>query len=250
MYNIKDDPATVKPTPDHINTFLDKLNLPTLSTEQVSTFNEPFSQTEICKVIDSLPCNKAPGPDGLPGEYYKQHKKILAPYFCNLFNDAASISSFPADMINALIITLPKPGKNPSKPHTFRPIALLNINLKVYVKIIAFRLMDILPGLVHRDQTGFVSGRQTSDATRRLINIIHFAERTRTPSLLLSLDTEKALNKIHWAYLRAVLLKVGFFDRILSAIILIPQPRSMFPKCFPNYFSSSTAPGRDVHYPP
>ena len=50
-------------------------------------------------------------------------------------------------------------------------------------------------------QTGFTKGRQTSDATRRLINVIHSVNLTGTPSLLLLLDAEKAFNSVNWNYL-------------------------------------------------
>lgn len=38
---------------------------------------------------------------------------------------------------------------------------------------------------------GFVIGRQTSGATRRILNIIQYAEKSQTSSLLLSIDTGK-----------------------------------------------------------
>lgn len=57
---------------------------------------------------------------------------------------------------------------------------------------------------------GFLRGRQTSDATRRIVNVIHYAERTRTPSLLLSIDAEKAFDRVHWTYMEMTLNKFGF----------------------------------------
>lgn len=60
-----------------------------------------------------------------------------------------------------------------------------------------------------------------SDATRRLINIVHLAEQTRTPSLLFFLDAEKAFERVHWEYLKALLHKSGFQDGILSAIMAL-----------------------------
>lgn len=124
-------------------------------------------------------------------------------------------------MLNAIIVTLPKPGKEPNTPPNFRPISLLNIDLKVYAKIIASRLLNLLPLLIHPDQTGFAKGRQTSDATRRLTNIIHLARVYKRPSLLLALDAEKAFDRIHWQYLTQVLSRFGFSGTILSAILAL-----------------------------
>lgn len=138
-----------------------------------------------------------------------------------LFNNAASSSSFPSEVLNATVITIYKPGKESTSPKNFRPILLLNLDIKIHAKLIANRLVDILPSLIHNDQTGFTKGRQSSDTTRRLINIIHMAETTGKPSLLLFLDAEKVFDRVHWKYLHSVLNKFGFQGTILKAIMAL-----------------------------
>lgn len=84
-------------------------------------------------------------------------------------------------MLCALIVALPKPGKDPVMPQNFRPISLLNNDLKLYARLLANRLVDLLPSLIHLEQSGFTKGRQTADAMSCLINIIHTANVTKTP---------------------------------------------------------------------
>lgn len=129
----------------------------------------------------------------------------------------ATTSRFPRKSLQALIITLPKPGKEPTIPQNFRPISLLKLDLKMYAKTITTRLLNVIPMLIHRDQ----SGRQASDAKRRLIDITHYAETRGTPSLLLSLDADKAFDRIHWRYLQQVLQKFGFKGQILNALLAL-----------------------------
>lgn len=76
---------------------------------------------EILYTIDSLPKAKAPDSDGFTGEYFKLFKQLLVPHLKELYNHSASLSSFPEGMLSALIITLPKPGKDPTSPRTFVP---------------------------------------------------------------------------------------------------------------------------------
>lgn len=167
-----------------IDDFLCKLSLPRLSSDQLKELNAPFSLSEVHSAIDSLPLNKSPGPDGFVREYYRSFKQILSPHLVGLFNGAVASASFPSEMLKALIITLPKPGKDLTEPQNFRPISLLDNDLKLYAKLIARRVNEVLPDFVHPDQSGIMKGCQTSDATRRLINIIHQADHARTPSLL------------------------------------------------------------------
>lgn len=124
-------------------------------------------------------------------------------------------------MLKALIITLIKPGKNPNVPQNVRPISLLNIDLKLYAKLIALRMVNIMPILINPDQFGFTKGHETADATRRLINIIQLANINKTPSLLLALDAEKVFDRIHWTYLVWVLSDFGFEGPIHSAILAL-----------------------------
>lgn len=85
-----------------------------------------------------------------------------------MFNAAASSASFPQEILKALVITLPKPGKEPATPQNFHPISFLNDDTKLYAKMIANRFFDLLPNLIHPDQSGFTKVRQTSDATRKV----------------------------------------------------------------------------------
>lgn len=50
--------------------------------------------------------------------------------------------------MKVLIITLSKPGKEPTSPQNFQPIFLLNLDLKLYANLIASRLITILPTLI------------------------------------------------------------------------------------------------------
>lgn len=77
---------------------------------------------------------------------------------------AAHSSFFTLEMLKAQVVTLPKPGKEPATPANFHPISLLNTDVKLYAKVLAKHLMEVLPTLIQKDQMGFVLGGQTSDA--------------------------------------------------------------------------------------
>lgn len=106
----------------------------------------------------------------------------------------ADTGNIPSESLEALITTIPKPSKAPDSPANFSPISLLNTDTKIFAKLIATQLSSITLLLVYKNQVGFVTGRQASDGTRQYIDLIQWAEHHRTPSLLLSLDAEKAFS--------------------------------------------------------
>jgi hypothetical protein len=58
-----------------------------LSDEDNMILNEPFSEEEIQAAINSMVKNKAPGPDGIPVEFYQACWPIIKNDVMNIFYD-------------------------------------------------------------------------------------------------------------------------------------------------------------------
>lgn len=144
LYNIRKNPSTCQHSNEDINIFLQQMKLPTLTDTQLSFLNEPFMEQEIHSTITSLPTGKAPGPDDPTGEYYRQFSSQLTPHLTQLFINTASSSEFATELLNALIIALLKPGKEPISPQNFHPISLLNLDLKMYTKTIGRHIWTLI----------------------------------------------------------------------------------------------------------
>ena len=60
----------------------------------------------------------------------------------------------------------------PRDVHNWRPITILNVDLKIVAKAIAERLETVLPNLIHPDQTGFVKGRYIGENIRLISDVL------------------------------------------------------------------------------
>lgn len=113
-------------------------------------------------------------------------------------------------MLEAIIVTLPKLERILS--HRTLGLLLLNVDLKMYARLMANRLLHFILSLVKSDQVGFVPGCQAPDDTHRILNLLHQVGSTKRHFLLLTLDVEKAIHRVHWGYLSQVLHTFGLHE--------------------------------------
>lgn len=207
--------------------FLSSVNRPQASEAQTELLNRPVTRKEIIDAIRDLQNNKAPGPDGLTPEFYKAFQDLLVNPLLNMLSHSFESGTLPGTMMDANISLILKKGKPADDCASYRPIALLDVDRKLLAKILAKRLEDILPDLISVDQTGFILGRNSCNNVRRLLNLIQYGCKSKSESLVVSLDAEKAFDRIEWPYLLGVLSKFNLGDNFIKWIsLLYAAPRA------------------------
>ncbi len=101
-----------------------------------------------------------------------------------------------------------------------RVLAQMAFRLNYFAKILASRLETVLPSIISTDQTGFIKNRFSCFNVRRLFNILYHPMSLSMPQVLISLDAEKAFDKVEWEYL-FYLQMFGFGASFISWVKLL-----------------------------
>lgn len=109
----------------------------------------------------------------------------------------------PVFMAEAIIVLVPKPGKDPHECASYRAISLLNVDAKIRAKILATQFSTVLDDLIQLDQSSFMPmmGNNIINIRCLFLNLSVPNDNMGTKVIAL-LDAEKAFDSVECTYLR------------------------------------------------
>ena len=193
------------------------------STDEHAFYNRPISFSEFSYSL-SCTSNTSPGIDGIYYTMIKHMPLAAQQHLLRIFNKYFIESYFPVLWNTAVIVPIPKPGKNHSSPTNYRPIALTSCICKLLERILNERLIAYLTynNILSPIQCGYRKFRSTLDHLSRLERTVRTSFANHEQFVSVFFDLEKAYD-MTWRYgimqdLHSAGLR-GLLPRYISAFL-------------------------------
>lgn len=141
---------TVVQNEEEISDFL-KNNITKSINEEQKKMLIKISLKELKMNIDKLKTAKAPGMDSIIPESYKILPSKMLALLLQVYNGIWEEKVIPQSWKYALILPIPKEGKDLTECSSYRTISLLNVDYKIVMSTITDRLNKLVVDLIHED---------------------------------------------------------------------------------------------------
>ena len=190
-----------------------------LSPDEAATCEGHLSPAECLAALQGMARRKAPGLDGLPMEFYLRFWPVLGSDLVNVLNSCFDSGCLSLSQRRGVISLSFKKGDR-LDPKNWRAISLLNVDYKLAARVIAGRLLKVIHLVVDKDQTCGVPGRYIGENVALLRDVVYYCTSFDVPVTVLSLDQEKAFNRVDWDFMRSTLSTMGFGPSFISWVNL------------------------------
>ena len=168
-----------------------------------------FTQEELLLALQGLQTGKSPGSDGLPTEFYLTFWDSLSDPLVEIYNERFRLGVLSDSQRKGLLRLIHKKDER-NLVKNWRPISLLNTDYKLASKVITERLKKVMSSIVHLDQTCSVPGRSIFSNLQLIHDVLDMIDKTNETGILVTLDQEKAFDRVDHQFLMRVLSKFGF----------------------------------------
>ena len=197
------------------NFFLDHISAE-LSDQQNSNLQVNLSEHEIETAINQMAKGKAPGPDGLSIEFYIHCWSIIKHEVIDMLRELFSKQLIKPEIKTGYLTLIHKKGPK-YQITNYRPISLLNYDLKIFSKCLTNRLKSLIADLSQEHQYA-KPGKQISSVTTLLRDLWWDVCNSESDAYFISLDFQNAFDSMDQQRLLRVIQKMNFPTNFIQII--------------------------------
>lgn len=162
-----------------------------------------------------------PGIDGMKIALFRRcHIEAIASLMARLFTACLTHNRLPRQFSMGLIVPIYKKGVA-TAVENYRPITLLNLDYRIFAKVISLALAPSLPSIIAPCQTAFIQGRNIGENITILASVPPILDRLQRKGIIIFCDFQKAYDTVHRSFLFSVMARCGAHPDIIQASSLL-----------------------------
>ena len=127
------------------------MSLPKLNKNQTLKCEGATTECELVKALTSMDNDKSPGNDGITKEFYVKLWDVVKEPLCASVRQSIITGELSTSQKQAIIKLIEKKDRDKRFIKNWRPISLLNVDMKLISKVLASRLKNVISSIVNEN---------------------------------------------------------------------------------------------------
>ena len=183
-----------------IDDFPSKLRIPKLSENQKQQCEGRITVQECEAILKRFQEINLLATMAFPMNFITKCWTLISKPFLECINESFEKGEMSNTQKQAVITLIEKKGKDRCFIENWRPISLLNVDAKIMSKVIATRIKNVLPNIIHHNQSGYVKDRYIGETVRSIYDVMDFTDRENISGPLIFINFQKAFDSLEWDF--------------------------------------------------
>ena len=167
-----------------------------------------------------MPKNKSPGNDALTKEFYEKFWDDLTIPFIASIRKSFLKEELSKSQKQVVIRLTEKKDKDKRHVQNWRPLSLLNTDVKILSKVMAQRLKKTLP-FIFPNQSAYADKRFIREGGGLIYDSLEISDTLKPDGLLGTIDIQKAFDSVDPSFLIFTLERYGCGNRFLKWVKIL-----------------------------
>ena len=169
-------------------------------------------------LFKQMPEKKAPGNDGLTVSFYRVFWSSISDMVVGSLREGWQKGMFSNSQRQSVIRLIEKKGKDKEKINGWRPISLMNLDIKLFSKVLGGRLRKICKEVIGEEQLAYIESIDIHEGHILINKVIELAREGKVNGLMTTVDFRGAFDSVRHSFIWKTLREMGIGDNLLSLL--------------------------------
>ena len=161
---------------------------------------------------------KSPGNDGLTTSFYRAFWSEISDLVMGSLKEGWENGCFSDTQRQSVIRLIEKKGKNKEKINGWRPISLMNVDIKLLAKVLAERLKLVCKEIIGEEQLAYIEGNDIHEGHLLMNKVLEMARSKKLSGLMCCIDFKGAFDSVRHKFIYTTLKKMGLGDNFINML--------------------------------